>query len=90
MHKLAMAYDFNQSTIVQFVCVMRERSRANLVSPEKASQRYRVPVIGYLPQNSNPSRLCESARDPSKLMICQLFYYPLPKQAAVCDAQEAS
>jgi hypothetical protein len=47
-------------------------------------------VSGYLPQNSNPSRLCERARDSSKLMICQLFYYPLPKQAAVCDAQEAS
>jgi hypothetical protein len=90
MHKLAMAYDFNQSTIGQFACMMRERSRANLVSPEKASQRYRVPVSGYLPQNSNPSRLCERARDSSKLMICQLFYYPLPKQAAVCDAQEAS
>ena len=42
MHKPAMTYDFDQSTIVQFVCMMRECSRANLVSPEKASQRYRV------------------------------------------------
>ena len=83
MHKLAMTYDFNQSTIVQFVCMMRERSRANLVSPEKASQRYRVPVSGYVPQNSNPSRLGQRARDSSKLMICQLFDYPLPKQGRV-------
>jgi len=44
-----------------------------LVSPEKASQRYRVPVSGYLPQNSNPSRLGQGARDSSKLMICQLL-----------------
>jgi len=85
MHKLAMAYDFNQSTIVQFICMMRERRRANLVSPEKASQRYRVPVSGYLPQNSNPSRLGEGARDSSKLMICQLFDCPLPKQGAVTE-----
>jgi len=53
MHKFAMTYDFDQSTIVQFVCTMRERSRANFVSPQKASQRYRVPVSGYLPQDSN-------------------------------------
>jgi len=73
MHKPAMTYDFDQSTIVQFVCMMRERSWANLVSPEKASQRYRVPVSGYLPQNSNPSRLGEGARDFSKLLIRQLL-----------------
>jgi hypothetical protein len=73
MHKLAMTYDFDQSTIVQLVCMMRECSRANLVSPEKASQRYRVSVSGYLPQNSNSSRLGEGARDSSKLMICQLL-----------------
>jgi hypothetical protein len=85
MHKLAMAYDFNQSTIVQFLCMMRERSRANLVSPEKASQRHRVPVTGYLPQNSNPSRLGEGARDSSKLMICQLFDCPLPRQGTVTE-----
>src|SRR5215831_20339533 len=30
MHKLALPYDFDQSTIVQFVCMMRECSRANL------------------------------------------------------------
>jgi len=72
MHKPAMTYDFDQSTIVQFACMMRECSRANLVSPEKASQRYRVPVSGYLPQNSNPSRLAEGTRDSSKLLICQL------------------
>jgi len=83
MHKLAMTYDFDQSTIGQFVCMMRERSRANLVPPEKASQRHRVPVSSYLPQNSNPSRLGQGARDSSKLMICQLFDYPLPKQGPV-------
>src|SRR5262250_2619156 len=65
--------------------MMRERSWANLVSPEKASQRYRVPVSGYLPQNSNPSRLGEGTRDSSKLMICQLFDYPLPKQGGVTE-----
>src|SRR5215469_8187402 len=70
MHKPAMTYDFDQSTTVQFVCMMRECSRGNLVSPEKASQRYRVPVSGYFPQNSNPSRLGEGARDSSKLLIC--------------------
>src|SRR5215467_3420449 len=53
--------------------MMRERSWANLMSPEKASQRYRVPVSGYLPQNSNPSRLGKGARDSSKLLICQLL-----------------
>jgi hypothetical protein len=81
MHKLAMTYDFDQSTILQFVCMMRERGRANWVSPEKASQRHRVSVSGYLPQNSNPSRLGQGARDSSKLMICQLFDYPLPNKA---------
>jgi hypothetical protein len=73
MHELATTYDFDQSTITQFGCMMRERSRANLMSPEKASQRYRVPVSGYLLQNSNPARLGQGARDSSKLMICQLF-----------------
>src|SRR5262245_48339054 len=34
MHKPAMTYDFDQSTIGQFVYMMRERSWANLVSPE--------------------------------------------------------
>src|SRR5215470_19460433 len=53
--------------------MMRERSWANLTSPEKASQRYRLPVSGYLPQNSNPSRLGEGTRDSSKLLICQLL-----------------
>jgi len=57
MHKSAMTYDFDQTTIVQFVCMVRECSRGNLVSPEKPSQRNRVPVSCYLPQNSNPSRL---------------------------------
>src|SRR6516162_2351277 len=84
MHKPAVTYDFDQSTIVQFVCMMRECSRANLVSSAKASQRHRVPVSGYLTQNSNPSRLGEGARDSSKLMICQLFDYPLPKTRP-CD-----
>src|SRR5262244_3160822 len=79
MHKPAMTYDFDQSTVVQFVCMMRECSRGNLVFPEKASQRYRVPVSGYLPQNSNSSRLGEGARDSSKLMISDVDY-PLPKQ----------
>ena len=69
MHKFAMTYDFDQSTIVQFVCTMRERSRANFVSPQKASQRYRVPVSGYLPQNSTPARLGGGARDSGKLLI---------------------
>jgi len=53
--------------------MMRERSWANLVSPEKASQLYRVPVSGYLSQNSNPSRLGEGARDSSKLLICHFL-----------------
>src|SRR5262245_42792031 len=55
--------------------MMRERSRANFVSPEKTNQQYRVPVSGYLPhpQNSNPSRLGEGARDFSKLLIRQLL-----------------
>src|SRR5262249_23014338 len=66
MHNPAMTYDFDQSTTVQFVCMMRECSRGNLMSPEKASQRYRVPVRCYLPQNSNPSRLGQGARDSSK------------------------
>src|SRR5262249_42897621 len=91
MHKLAMTYDFDQSTIFQFVCMMRECSGANFVSPEKASQRYRVPVRGYLPQNSNPSRLGKGARDSSKLLICQLLIILCQnKVLTLCDGQQFS
>src|SRR6516225_6353754 len=91
MHKPAMTYDFDQSTIVQFACMMRERSRANLMSPEKASQRYRVPVSGYLPQNSNPSRLGEGTRDSSKLLICQFLIVLCQNKAlTLCGGQQFS
>src|SRR5215467_15979191 len=71
--------------------MMRERSWANLVSPEKASQRYRVPVSGYLPQNSNPSRLGEGARDFSKLLIRQLLIILCQNKAlTLCDGQQFS
>ena len=64
------------------VCMMRECSRANLVPPEKASERYGVLMSGYLPQNSNPSRLGKSARDSSKIAGLLIVDYPLPKQGS--------
>src|SRR5215467_8626978 len=71
--------------------MMRERSRANFVSPEKTSQRYRVPVSGYLPQNSNPSRFGEGAHDSSKLLICQLLIILCQNKAlTLCDGQQFS
>src|SRR5215467_15833377 len=91
VHKFAMTYDFDQSTVVQFVCMMRECSRGNLVSPEKASQRYRVPMSGYLPQNLNPSRLGEGARDSRKLMICQMLLILCQNKAlTLCGGQQFS
>src|SRR5215469_2114847 len=91
VHKFAMTYDFDQSTVVQFVCMMRECSRGNLVFPEKASQRYRVPVSGYLPQHSNSSRLGEGARDSSKLMICQMLIILCQNKAlTLCGGQQFS
>lgn len=84
MHKPAMTYDFDQSTIVQFLCMMRERSGGNLVSPEKASRRHRGPVSSYLLQNSNPSRLGEGAHDFCKLKVCQLLDYPFA-ETSPCD-----
>src|SRR5262249_23672383 len=91
MHKPAMTYDFDESTTVQFVCMMRECSRGNLVSPEKASQRYRVPVTRSLPQNSNPARLGEGARDSRKLLICQLLIILCQNKAlTLCDGQQFS
>src|SRR5215469_9330273 len=71
--------------------MMRERSRANFVSPEKTSQRYRVPVSSYLPQNSNPSRLGEGARDFSKLLIRQLLIILCQNKAlTLCNGQQFS
>src|SRR5215469_16267795 len=71
--------------------MMRERSRANFVSPEKTSQRHRVPVSAYLPQNSNPSRLGEGTRDFSKLLICQLLIILCQNKAlTLCDGQQFS
>jgi len=39
-------------------------------------------MSGYLPQNSNPSRLGKSARDSSKIAGLLIVDYPLPKQGS--------